>query len=229
MSDGATVLLAGATGLVGRTVMEAAMGQPAVRLVALSRREAPMPRGARMEMLLADPAQWHDAVGTVAPDGVICALGTTWNKAGRNEEAFRAVDFELVLHLARASKDAGASHFVLVSSAGADMASKTLYLRVKAEIEAAVTALRFKRLDILRPGLLRGKRGSDRRTLERLAIMASPLSDHLLRGARRGYRSIGVPVVAAAALQGVQEKAAGRFVHDNDAIVRLARRLKSAA
>ena len=216
------MLLVGATGLVGRRVMEAAAAQRALRLVALTRREAPMPPGARMEMLVADPTDWRDAIAAVAPDAAICALGTTWRRAGRSEAAFRAVDHDLVLRLAEAAKHAGTTRFVLVSSAGAELSARPFYLRVKAEAEAAVAALGFDRLDILRPGLLRGPRGADRRPLERLGILASPVTDHLLRGKRRAFRSIDARTVAAAALQCAREKAPGRFAHANEAMRRLA-------
>lgn len=225
MSDPCSVLLVGATGLVGGHAMEVARTVPTMHLVALARREAPMPRGARMEMIVADPLRWPEAVATLAPDAVICALGSTWRKAGRNEAAFRAIDHDLVVALAAAAKDSGTETFVLVSSVGADAHAKTHYLRVKGETEAAITRLRFRRFDILQPGLLRGKRGGDRRLLERLAILASPLTDRLLRGPRRKYRSIRASVVAAAAIQCAGEKAQGRFVHDNDAIARLAHRI----
>ena len=88
---------------------------------------------------------------------------------------------------------------------------------------------RFHRLDILRPGLLRGRRERGGRPLERLAILASPLSDLVFHGPRRRYRSIDARTVAAAALQLAREKAAGRFVHEHDAIVRAARRLSGAS
>ena len=225
MSEPRRVLLAGATGLVGTCAMQAVRAHPALRLVALSRREAPIPRGSRMEMVVADPAGWPEAVAAIAPEAVICALGTTRRRAG-SEDAFRAVDHDLVLHVARAAKAAGASHFVLVSSVGANSMGKGFYLRVKGEVEAALTALRFRRLDILRPGLLRGPRANDRRPLERLALLASPLADLLLHGDKRRYRSIDARTVAAAALQLTREKAAGRFVHENESIVRAARRLE---
>lgn len=225
MAPDRRIMLAGATGLVGQRVMEAAVGRPSLRLIALSRREAPMPAGARMEMLVADTDHWGDAVATIAPDAVICALGTTWRKAGADEAAFRAVDHDLVLRLAHAAREAGAKTFVLVSSTGADLAAKTLYLRVKAEVEAQITRLAFSRLDILRPGLLRGPREGDRRVLERLGILLSPLTDALLHGSRRGFRSIDARTVATAALQCAIEKARGRFVHDNDAMLRQSRRL----
>lgn len=228
MSEPRRVLLAGATGLVGTRVMEAAVGQDWLRLIALTRREAPMPRGVRMEMLVAHPSDWPEAVAAIAPDAVICALGTTWKKAG-SEEAFRAVDHDLVLSVAKAARGAEVANFALVSSVGADAYAKSFYLRVKGETEAAVTKLRFRRVDILRPGLLRGSRSADRRLGERLAIMASPLTDRLLHGDSRRYRSIDARIVAAAAVQCSREKAQGRWIHDNDAILRAACRLDSTA
>lgn len=229
MSEPRRIMLVGATGLVGRSVMQAAIEHPLGQLVALSRREAPMPLGGRLEMLLADPADWPEAIATIAPESVICALGTTWRQAGEDEASFRAVDFDLVMTAAAAAKDAGATNFVLVSSAGADLHAKTLYLRVKGEVEAALGKLRFKRLDILRPGLLKGERAGERRPLERLGVIASPLSNLMLHGAGRAFRAIDARVVANAALQCAREKAAGRFIHDNDAIQRAVRRLEGAA
>jgi uncharacterized protein YbjT (DUF2867 family) len=222
------VLLAGATGLIGSRVMQLAIDHPWLRLIALSRREAPMPRGARMEMLVADPAGWPQAVTAIAPEAVICALGTTIRKAG-SEEAFREVDYDLVLSLAKAAREANVANFVLVSSAGADAHGKAFYFRVKGEIEAAVTKLRFRRLDILRPGLLRGSRPNGARPLEILGRMVSPLTDLMLHGDNRRYRSIDARIVAEAAVQCAREKPQGRWQHDNDSIRRYARRLEGHA
>lgn len=224
MSDQRRVLLAGATGLVGNRVMEAAMDEPWLRVVALARREAPMPKGARMEMLVAQPGEWPDVVAAIAPDAMICALGTTIKQAG-SEEAFRAVDQELVLSVAKAAREANVANFVLISSVGANPNAKAFYLRVKGEVEAAVGRLRFRRLDVLRPGLLRGKRRGEARPLERLAMIASPLTDLFMLGEKARYRSIDARMVAAAAIQCTREKAAGQFVHEHAAILRLARRV----
>jgi hypothetical protein len=86
--------------------------------------------------------------------------------------------------------------------------------------------MRFHRLDMLRPGLLRGPRSRDRRPGERLAIVFSPILDLFLAGERRRLRSIDARRVAHAALQAAREKAQGTFVHENDAIARLERRLE---
>jgi len=224
MSEIRKVLLVGATGLVGTRVMEASRELPWLHVVALTRREAPMPRGVHMEMIVAETSGWATAIAALEPDAVICSLGTTIAKAG-SEESFRAVDHDLVLMVAKAAKEASVSNFVLVSSVGADAHAKAFYLRVKGEVEAAVTKLRLRRLDIFRPGLLRGPRGGERRPLERLGIVASPFADLLLHGDKRRFRSISATTVAAAAIQCAREKAQGRYQHDNDSIRRFAGRL----
>ena len=114
MSEPRRVLLAGATGLVGSCVVHAVRDQASLHLIALTRREAPIPRGTRMEMMVADSSRWPEAVATIAPDAVICALGTTRRKAG-SEDAFRSVDHDLVLALASAARKADVTNFVLVS------------------------------------------------------------------------------------------------------------------
>ena len=114
---------------------------------------------------------------------------------------------------------------IAVSSVGAAISSRNFYLRVKGEVEDALAKLRFERLDILRPGLLRGQRGGERRPGERLAILASSLTDRFLRGGNRKYRSVRATTVADAILQLAAEKPRGRFVHEHDAIVRAAKKL----
>jgi len=155
---------------------------------------------------------------------LVCALGTTWKQAGRDKAAFRAVDQELVLACARAAKAAGARQMIVVSSVGADPRSNNFYLAVKGEVEAQLARLGFSRLDVVRPGLLRGPREGERRIGERAAILASPVVDLLLHGQYRKYRSIKAERVAQAIIGLTQKKMPGRFVLDHDAIQRVARR-----
>lgn len=215
--------LVGATGLTGSCVIEQAVSRSDVRIVGVARREAPLPRGARMEMLLAEPTGWADAIAAANASVLVCALGTTWRKAGRDEDAFRSVDHDLVLSCAQAAKSAGIDHAIVVSSVGADMASRSRYLRVKGEMEYALGRLSFRRLDILRPGLIRGPR-RELRPAERLAMLAGPALDLLLHGSRRRFRSLRVDTLARAIFALAQEKAGGRFVHEYDAMHRAIRR-----
>lgn len=223
MSRAVRICLVGASGLVGGAVIRACMGRTGVRLTAVSRRELDLPPGARMEVLLAEPANWGDAIAAARPDVVVCALGTTWAKADKDEATFRAVDQQLVLDCARWGVEGGARQFVFVSSIGADATAKSLYLRVKGEVENALAKVGYARLDILRPGLLLGAR-SERRMLERIGQIVAPVTDRLLVGGMARWRSIRAETLAEAILALAQEKARGRFVHEHEAMMRAIRR-----
>lgn len=227
MSEASTAMvriaMVGATGLIGRTTITIASASDAVRLVGIARREASLPPGARMEMFVAEPDKWAEVLEAVRPRALISALGTTWKKAGRDEARFRSVDFDMVLATAEAAHRAGVPNMVLVSAAGADPRSKNLYMRVKGEAEQAVSRIGFKRLDILRPGLLKGERDNDPRLAERLAILASPLIEPLLPQRFAPFRSVEASLVAEAALGLALRRAGGRFTHDNEAMRRAAR------
>jgi uncharacterized protein YbjT (DUF2867 family) len=101
------------------------------------------------------PPSWAQA------DHVFCALGTTMRQAG-SREAFRGVDLEYPVALARATLARGAQHFLLVTAVGAAPHSRFFYNRVKGEVEAAVVALGFRSVTIARPSLLLGPRREPR-------------------------------------------------------------------
>ena len=232
-----TVILVGATGMVGRAVMARAVGQNAIRLHAIARREVPLPKGARMEMLLSDPAHWPEAIAASAAgagtepaasaDCIVIALGTTIAAVGGDKAAFRAVDHDLVLSCATAAKAAGIRQAIVVSSVGANAGARNFYLSVKGETEDALARLHFTRLDVLRPGLLRGHREGPLRVGERIGMIASPLIDIVLHGKARRYRSIRAITVAGAALALVGARPDGRFVHEHEQLLRAARRNRS--
>lgn len=223
MSDPVRIALLGSTGLIGTRILEEVRFRPDVRVIAIARREFELPHDARMECFVADPDDWGEVLCQLQPDCLVNALGTTWKRAGRDEEAFRAVDQHLVVNTAKAAREAGIERLVTISSVGADPAAKNFYLKVKGEVERDLTQIKFKRLDILRPGLLRGRRTDDLRFGESLAKLASPFLDPLMGGSLRKYRSISGRTVAHAALGLAIRKAAGRFTHDHDGIMRAAR------
>jgi uncharacterized protein YbjT (DUF2867 family) len=219
--------LVGATGLIGRRLIEISSAGEDMRMVGIARREPQLPKGAKVEMFVADPSKWGEVLEAVRPRALICALGTTWRKAGRDEAAFRAVDHDLIIATAEAAKKARICNFVMVSSSGANPRAKSFYLRTKGETEEAVSKLGLTRVDILRPGLLKGARQDDLRPLEAIAQVASPVLDPLLPDKWQGYRSISADLVCEAAMGLALRKAAGRFTHDNEAIKRAARDWRS--
>jgi uncharacterized protein YbjT (DUF2867 family) len=168
-----------------------------------------------------DAADWSAIVKQQGADIAISCLGTTMKQAG-SKEAFKAVDFNLVVAFAQAAREAGARRFIAVSSVGANPDGGNFYLKTKGETERAVSGLGFERVDFLRPGLLRGERGGPSRPGEQIGIMLSPLTDLLMIGALGRYRSIPAERVARAMATLVGQQPSGHFIHENDAIAVLA-------
>ncbi|MBR7953380.1 NAD(P)H-binding protein [Burkholderia cenocepacia] len=163
------LLLVGATGLVGRHVLEVALADARVdQVIVLARRPlSPHPKMRALEVdfdHLPDTADWWHA------DAVICTLGTTMRAAG-SQAAFRRVDHDYPLAVARLAHRHGTPTYVLNSALGADAASRIFYNRVKGEVEQALAGVGFDSLTYVRPGLIGGSR-DEFRFGERLFVFA---------------------------------------------------------
>ena len=191
-----TVALAGATGLVGREILKGLLADPSVTTIHVLGRRALAVRSSKIKSHLGDFAALP-ALPQV--DEVYLALGTTIKVAG-SQEAFRAVDFDANLAVARAALSAGARRAGLVSAMGASPKSRLFYSRVKGELEDALDALAFEGLAIARPSMLAGDRaslGQPLRPGEGYALALSKLLGPLIP---RNYRSVAAADVARSLL-----------------------------
>lgn len=153
MTSPALTWVAGGSGLVGRELLRQLADAPVLALV--RRPLTGLPESAHRQETVVDLLHLP---GTLpAPQRVYIALGTTMAQAG-SQAAFRAVDFDAVLAVARAARERGATQCAVVSALGADARSGVFYNRVKGEAEAALIAHGFQRLVIARPSLLDGER-----------------------------------------------------------------------
>ena len=194
-----TVLIAGASGLVGRHLIELLLAAPEYdRVISLGRRklEATHPK---LEQMIVDFTALDQALVGVRCDDVYCCLGTTIRQAGSREN-FRAVDHAAVLALGWAARRQGARRFFLVSALGADPHSRIFYNRVKGETEEALLVLDFATLALFRPSLLLGRRVYPRLG-ERMMAALLWIADPMLLGRLGKYRAIGAAVVARAMLR----------------------------
>ncbi len=197
-----TAVLAGATGLVGRY----------------------------LQQVLEEDAFYDDRIALQRADyaglrlppvtHLFCCLGTTIQKAG-SQQAFRAVDFDLALKFAEAGRAAGARRLMVVSSVGAHPKAASFYLRVKGELEEALSGLGFEALHIFRPSVLLGQR-HEARTGEQWGIRLARAFEWAMIGGAKKYRPMPAGVLAAAMAAAAERGQPGRHVHHYQEIVDLA-------
>lgn len=202
-----TVLLAGATGLVGRAILRGLLADDTVAAVHALGRRAP---GVQHEKLVVHTVDFAALLALPPSNEAYVALGTTIKVAG-SQRAFRAVDFDASLAVARAAQAAGAKRLGVVSAMGADARSSIFYNRVKGELEEALAALGFEGLVIARPSLLAGHRaslGQPERAGEKIGLQVSRWLRPVIPA---NYRAIAAEDVAAALLREVP-KAKGKRV-----------------
>lgn len=190
-----SVALAGATGLVGRELLRGLVADPSVAAIhVLGRRNVET-----LPKVTSHVVDFRALPALPGLDEVYLALGTTIKTAG-SQEAFRAVDFDANLAVARAALAAGARRIGLVSAMGANAQSRIFYSRVKGELEDALTALPFECLVIARPSMLAGDRealGQPARSGEGIALTVSRLLGPFVP---RNYRSVAAADVAKSLL-----------------------------
>jgi uncharacterized protein YbjT (DUF2867 family) len=200
-----SVVLVGATGLVGGECLSLLLADPAFeRVTVLARR--PLDGSSSWPKLTVHVADFEHLAAhadLLAVDALICALGTTIGQAG-SKERFRAVDYGIPLALARLGAERGLKHFLLVSALGADPHSRVFYNRVKGELEQAIAALPLPRLTIVRPSLLLGERREFR-----LGESIAKRFAFLMPGK---YAAIHARDVAAALVRFAKDDAPGRRI-----------------
>ncbi|MEY4767332.1 MAG: hypothetical protein RI907_4005 [Pseudomonadota bacterium] len=189
-----TALLAGATGLVGSHILQALLADANVaQVVVLARRPLTLSHPKLLVTVVA-----FDRLPALPPvDEAYLALGTTIKVAG-SQAAFKAVDVDANLAVARAAVAAGARRVGVVSAVGASAGSGVFYNRMKGELEDALKALPLQALVIAQPSLLLGDRSTlaqPARLGERLAMPLMRLVAPLLPGI---YRPVQAQAVAQA-------------------------------
>ena len=204
------ILLAGASGLTGEHLLDRLLNEPTVtRVLAPSRK--PLAEHPRLENPVGDPAVFLPRLSGQV-DIAFCCLGTTIKQAG-SEEAFRAVDLDMVLTFAKRAREMGARHLIVISAIGADPKSSIFYNRVKGEMEEALKAQDWPQLTIVRPSLLLGERLKPRLAEQ----LAGPLS-RLIPGK---YHGIEVCELARAMWRLALEEQDGVRVVESDELRKL--------
>lgn len=212
--------LFGASGLVGGHCLRLLLREPGFGEVRVFGRRpiegVPDPLS-RLRRHVLDFERLDAHAGDLAVDAIVCALGTTMRTAG-SREAFRRVDHDYPLRIARLGLERGAGHFLLVSAIGADARSRVFYNRVKGEVERDVRALGYPSLTIVRPSLLLGER-RELRVGEELGKVLGRALGWLLPGR---YRPVRAGAVARVLVDAARDGQPGERIVESDEVRALA-------
>ena len=172
------ILLAGATGLTGELLLDRLLNEPTIeRVLAPSRK--PLAEHPHLDNPVGEPAVFLPQLSGPV-DVAFCCLGTTIQQAG-SEQAFRAVDHDMVVAFGKRAREMGARHLIVVSAIGADPKSSVFYNRVKGEMEQSLRAQGWPQLTLARPSVLIGER-LEERPVEKIAATLSKLVPGKYRG-----------------------------------------------
>jgi uncharacterized protein YbjT (DUF2867 family) len=205
-----TALIAGASGLIGKqllTLLLVDMDYDEVKAITRAPLNITHPK---LKNIIVEFDILADYESSLKADDVFCCLGTTIRIA-KTKEAFRKVDYEYPLALARATKSQGATQYLLVSALGADKNSSVFYNRVKGEVEEAIGQVGFRSLHILRPSLLLGER-SEKRAGEGAATTFFKFFGGLVP---KKYKAIDSAKVATAMVVLARENNPGFYFHES--------------
>ena len=207
-----TALIAGSTGLIGNQLLALLLESSEYdKVIALSRKPLNLNHPKLENVILT--VDRLDHLAAIKADDVFCCLGTTIKQA-KSKEAFRKVDFDYPVALAKMLKQNGAQQFLLVSALGANKSSGIFYNRVKGEVEEAISKLGYSCFHIFRPSLLVGDR-KEERTGEEAAKVFYRFFGFLIPKKYKGIESIKV----ARAMQTLaKENRSGIFFHESEAM-----------
>lgn len=141
-------------------------------------------------------------------------------RSAGSKEAFHKVDFTYVVQTAAFASRNGVQQFLVVSSLGANPASRSFYLRVKGEMEDALRKLPFSSLHIFRPSLLLGNR-REFRVGERVGLIAMRAVSFAMVGNLKRYRAIEARTVAKAMVATAKSGFTGFHIHESEQIQEL--------
>jgi uncharacterized protein YbjT (DUF2867 family) len=221
--SGRTALISGATGLVGGHCLQRLLEQDEYeRVVALTRRDLGV-RHDKLEPLDVDFDRLKAHRQELVADDVFCCLGSTIRKAG-SRRRFREIDYGYNLAVAQGAQLGGANQFLLVSSVGASPKSRTFYLQVKGELEAAISVLPYRSHHVFRPSFLLGKR-AESRPLDSVAGAFTRVGSLAMVGGLRRFRAVRAEAVAHAMVAAALEGKPGSHVYWQPEILSLSTRL----
>lgn len=210
--DSKTAIIAGASGLIGRSLTQSLLQSKNYgQVIALVRKPLGI-QHEKLKELTVDFDNISEMSDFPKGDDIFCCLGTTMKKAG-SKEAFYKVDFTYCYELAKKGLEAGGDRFFLVSAMGSNMKSRFFYNRVKGELEDKVSFLNYRTIYMFKPSLIRGPR-KERRAGEKFAQFITRIIPFI--GPLKKYKPIHADKIVDAMMKVARQEDKGCYFYESE-------------
>lgn len=189
------VCISGASGLVGNELLIQTLNNTSVEKVLVLARNPLDFSHPKMQVVVIPFTQLSQLSVEEKIDVAYCSLGTTLRKAG-SKAMQQEIDRDYVVAFGAFCKKAGVERIGIVSAAGSNKESRNFYLRTKGEMEQGIIELDIPVTTFIRPAFLIGSR-KEKRPGEKLVQALALITNPLLVGKAKAYRSIHVSKVAS--------------------------------
>ena len=210
-------LVVGATGATGKDLVDLLLGNDTFQQVDIFVRRPIERQHQKLKVHVIDfdkPNEWRQLV---KGDVLFSCLGTTLKAAGSKEAQWK-IDYEYQYWFAKAARENGVQHYVLVSAGFASANSVLYYSKMKGQLEEAVQALKFPKTTIFRPPML--IRDNTDRQGEVVGIKFLNLLNKV--GLFRSQKPLPTSVLAQAMINAALVRGSGSFVIEGGKIWQLA-------
>ncbi len=215
-----TATIIGATGLIGNYLLDELLNDPYFETVRIVIRRPIDITHPKLEKKIIDFDDSDSLLVALSnSDAVFCAIGTTQKKVKGDKEAYRKIDFDIPVKIARFSKMVGCEKFILVSSVGANSKSKNFYLQLKGEVEDVVKTVDLRSVHIMQPSFLLGERKEFRIG----EVIGKPLMQIFSFAIPKKYKAIQAKEVAKAMTAASKKNEEGIFVYEYEQIKKLSK------
>ncbi|MFD1559362.1 NAD-dependent epimerase/dehydratase family protein [Paraburkholderia silviterrae] len=162
------VVLIGASGMVGQGVLRACLkARDVTEIIVIGRRTLLDYEDPRLRVFIVPDLNAFEAVDAVFANVDACFFCVGVTSFGMSEAAYRAVTYDLTLHVAQQLLTRSPRMtMVYVSGAGADSSEqgKTMWARIRGQTENALQRLAFGQVAIFRPSAIIPEDGIQSRT-----------------------------------------------------------------
>ena len=156
-----TAILFGATGLIGKNLLELLIQDNDYAKIKLFTRKSIDKKHPKLEIYNIDFNKLEDFANKINGDECFFTIGTT-RKLTPIKQNYINIELNLPKKISKIAKDNNINSFIYVSSGGANYNSKNLYLQNKGNAENYIINLGFNFTAIIRPSLLLGARSEFR-------------------------------------------------------------------